>query len=66
MGNCIIDTEREASPFQEGRCYFGTRGAIVCESCGESLPMPFGALAFVTSVICGFEKAHQSCRREAE
>ena len=63
MSNCICDAEALAVYNLNNRCYLTPRGALICEGCGESFPMPGGMAGFVAAVIDAFCKAHERCQR---
>lgn len=52
-----------SDPFESGRrCWFEKNTQMVCDNCGETLPMPMGLLPFVTTVGKAFCDAHQHCK----
>ena len=35
---------------------------LVCERCGEAVPIPLGTVQWVTDVMQAFIKAHRTCK----
>lgn len=54
----------EASdPHRSGnRCFVASNTSMLCRHCGESFPMPHGAMTWVVAVMDAFRKEHRECR----